>query len=153
MAGSLAWILIAGAAILALGSCGNGDEPATTTTVVGTTGPTGASGPSGASAAVSAEEVESCLRDEGLDAAVGDGAVVGLEAIHQRVDVAIEDLEHGAVVIVFDRAEAAAAEEVAAGAAAGVAEITVAGNTIWGIDASVDDPERAEAAIEACLPA
>jgi hypothetical protein len=44
------------------------------------------------------------------------------------------------------------AEAEAADVVMGVGDTTVAGNTIWGVDLSVSEPDDAEAAIEGCLP-
>ena len=53
----------------------------------------------------------------------------------------------------FESAEAADAEAQAADVAMGVGDTTVAGNTIWGIDFSVEEEEDPAAAIEGCVPA
>jgi hypothetical protein len=140
-------------AAIAIAGCGGDDDETTTATgATGGTGATGASGEAGVSGTVTVDEVASCLQDEGLDATVSDSAVLGIEAEHEKVDVALEDLEQGAVVIVFPSAEDAESEESTAEVAAGVADTQLAGNTIWGVDAAVDDPDAAEAAIKGCVP-
>jgi hypothetical protein len=68
------------------------------------------------------------------------------------VDVAIEDLDQGAAIAVFESVEDADAERGTAEVVLGVANTEVAGNTIWGIDASVEDPAEAEEVIPGCLP-
>ncbi len=65
----------------------------------------------------------------------------------------LEDLEQGAVIVIFESADAAEAEAEAADIAMGVGDTTVAGNTVWGLDSSASESEDAEASIEGCLPA
>jgi hypothetical protein len=133
--------------------CGDDDDESTSTTSTpsGATGATGESGSVGETVAI--EDVQSCLEGEDLEANASDSELIGLEGSYEKLDVPLEDLDQGASIVVFESAEAAEAEAEAADVAMGVAETTVAGNVIWGIDSSVAEPEDAEAAIEGCLPA
>jgi hypothetical protein len=132
--------------------CGDDDEPTSTPSPSsGATGATGESGTVGETATL--EDVQACLEGEGLEANVSENELIGLEGSYERLDVALEDLEQGASIVVFESAEAAEAEAEAADVAMGVGPTTVAGNVIWGVDLSVAEPEDAEAAIEGCVPA
>jgi hypothetical protein len=148
-------LIAAALALLALAfaaGCGDDDEPEpTTSTPSGATGATGESGAIGET--VTVEDVQACLEGEGLEAIVSDSELIGLEGSYEHLDVPLEDLEQGASIVVFESAEAAEAEAEAADVAMGVGDTTVAGNTIWGVDLSVSEPDDAEAAIEGCVPA
>jgi len=147
IAAVLASLLLAFAA-----GCGDDDEPAPTTTeATGATGATGESGAVGETVAIA--DVQSCLEGEGLEANVNENELIGIEASYERLDVPLEDLEQGAAIVVFESAEDAKAEADIADVAMGVGDTTVAGNTIWGVDLSVSEPDEAEAAIEGCVPA
>ena len=138
--------------LLVFAGCGDDDDSTTSTSE--STGATGATGEAGAvGETVAIEDVLSCLEDGGFEANVNDNTLVGLESIYERLDVPLEDLEQGASIVVFESPEAAKAEAEAADVAMGVGDTTVAGNTIWGVDLSVSEPDDAEAAIEGCLPA
>ncbi len=132
--------------------CGDDDEETTSSTPTssGATGATGESGAVGETVAI--EDVQGCLEDAGLEASVSDSELIGLEGEYEHLDVALEDLEQGAKVAVFESSDAAKANAEAADIALGVGETTVAGNAIWGVDLSVEDPEEAESAIEGCVP-
>ncbi len=80
-----------------------------------------------------------------MEANVSDSELIGLEGSYEHLDVPLEDLEQGASIVVFESAEAAEAEAEAADVAMGVGDTTVAGNTIWGVDLSVSEPDDAEA--------
>ena len=141
-------------ASLLLVFAGCGDEDESTTSTSESTGATGATGESGAvGETVAIEDIQSCLEGEGFEANVNDNELIGLESIYERLDVPLEDLEQGASIVVFESPDAAKAEAEAADVVMGVGDTTVAGNTIWGVDLSVSEPDDAEAAIEACLPA
>ena len=148
-------LIAAALALLALAfaaGCGDDDEPEPiTSTPSGATGATGESGSVGET--VTVEDVQACLEGEGLEANVSDSELIGLEGSYEHLDVPLEDLEQGASIVVFESAEAAEAEAEAADVAMGVGDTTVAGNTIWGVDLSVSEPDDAEAAIEGCVPA
>ncbi len=138
--------------LLVFAGCGDDDDSTTSTSE--STGATGATGESGAvGETVAIEDVQSCLEGEGFEANVNDNELIGLESIYERLDVPLEDLEQGASIVVFESPEAAEAEAEAADVVMGVGDTTVAGNTIWGVDLSVSEPDDAEAAIEGCLPA
>ena len=144
--GALCGALVA----LALGvsACGGDDETTTTaTTDAGVSGATGVSG-----SVVSADELVSCLGEAGLDATVDSSPVTGLEGEHEKVYVAIGDSDQGAVLAVFDSAEAADAELEAFSALGGVANSQVAGNVAWGFDATAGETPEDEEAVEGCLP-
>ncbi|HYH60894.1 MAG TPA: hypothetical protein VD766_03415 [Solirubrobacterales bacterium] len=148
----IAAVLAAFALAFAAG-CGGDDEESTSTTST-TSGATGATGESGvAGETVSVEDVQSCLEGEGLEANVSENELIGLEGTYEHLDVPLEDLDTGAKIVVFESAEAADAEAEAADIAMGVGDTTVAGNTIWGIDFSVEEEEDPAAAIEGCVPA
>jgi len=138
--------------LLVFAGCGDEDESTTSTSEsTGATGVTGESGAVGETVAI--EDIQSCLEGEGFEANVNDNELIGLESIYERLDVPLEDLEQGASIVVFESPDAAKAEAEAADVVMGVGDTTVAGNTIWGVDLSVSEPDDAEAAIEACLPA
>jgi len=138
--------------LLVFAGCGDDDDSTTSTSEsMGATGATGESGAVGETVAI--EDVQSCLEGEGFEANVNDNELIGLESIYERLDVPLEDLEQGASIVVFESPEAAKAEAEAADVVMGVGDTTVAGNTIWGVDLSVSEPDDAEAAIEGCLPA
>ena len=146
--------LIAAVLSLLLVFAGCGDDDESTTSTSESTGATGATGESGAvGETVAIEDIQSCLEDEGFESNVNGNELIGLESIYERLDVPLEDLEQGASIVVFESPEAAKAEAEAADVVMGVGDTTVAGNTIWGVDLSVSEPDDAEAAIEACLPA
>jgi hypothetical protein len=140
-------------AIAFAAGCGDDEEPTTTTTST-VSGATGATGESGAVAeTVSIEDVQDCLDGAGLEANVSDSEIIGLEGSYEHLDVPLEDLDQGASVVVFESADEAKDQAETADFAMGVGDTTVAGNVIWGIDLSVEEPEEAEAAIEGCVPA
>jgi hypothetical protein len=132
---------------LAVSACGGDDETTTTSTDAGATGATGVAG-----AVITADDLVSCLGDAGLEASVDSSPVTGLEGQHEKVYVAIGDSEQGAVLAVFESAEAADAEAVAFDALAGVADTEVSGNVAYGFDATAGETPDDEAALEGCLP-
>jgi hypothetical protein len=87
-----------------------------------------------------------------LEASVDDSPVLGLEAEHEKVYLALGDSDQAAVFAVFDSAEAADAEGEAFDALGGVADTQVSGNVAWGFDSAAEETPDDEAAVEGCLP-
>ena len=119
---------------LALAACGGDDEE------------------SSSAAAGEADTLVSCLQEAGLEAAVDDSGVTGVETQHTRIAVAVGDLDEGAVVVVFGAPDEAAFEFDAVDALAGVAGMELQGKVIYGFDSSAEQTPDDEAALEGCLP-
>ncbi len=126
-------VALAGVA-LALGACGGDDEE------------------SSSAGAGEADTLVSCLQEAGLNAAVDDAGVTGVETQHTKVAVPVGDLDEGAVLVVFGAPDEAAFEADAVDALAGVAETEVQGSVIYGFDSSAEQTPDDEAALESCLP-
>jgi hypothetical protein len=141
--------------VVLIPACGGDDDtttsapPATTTT----TGPTGATGTGGAPGPASVDDVAACLRESGFDASPDDAQLVGIDAPYERLDVAQGELDEAAVIVVFESDADAEAQKSAVGAAAGVSDVKLAGNTVYGLDSAADFSPAEELVIRGCLPA